>query len=157
RFMKAANLPRDDPGAAKHKSLRKCHSDFGSYLGAAPHAVKVGIYRDVVLDLPEQAWIEDVCVRPVLSADRRSATIQVRVETGGGPAKLDWTLFDPAGREVSRGREGASPAGAEFEIALSEPALWWPRMQGEQKLYTLEVRVPDSERVLDRRRTAFGV
>src|SRR5262249_54785718 len=48
RFMKTANLPPDERGAAKHKSLRKCHSDFGSYLGATPHAVKVGIYRDVV-------------------------------------------------------------------------------------------------------------
>src|SRR3954447_14550778 len=27
RFMKAASLPPDDPAAARHKSLRKCHSD----------------------------------------------------------------------------------------------------------------------------------
>jgi beta-mannosidase len=83
RFMKAAKLPPNDPGVARHKSLRKCHSDFGSYLGATPHAVKVGVYRDVVLDLVEKSWIDDVCIRPVLSADHRSAQIQVRVETGG--------------------------------------------------------------------------
>lgn len=32
------------------------HSDSSSYLGARPHAVKVGVYLDVVLDLPENSW-----------------------------------------------------------------------------------------------------
>jgi len=157
RFMRAARLPPDDPGAPKHKSLRKCHSDFGSYLGASPHAVKVGVYRDVVLDLPEATWIEDVCTRPVLSPGLRSAKIQVRVETGGKPASLDWALLDPAGREVSRGKRDASPAGTEFEIPVDEPKLWWPRMQGEQNVYALEVNLRAGERVLDRRRTTFGI
>ena len=157
RFMRAAKLPPDDPGGAKHRSLRKCQSDFGSYLGAAPHAVKVGVYRDVVLDLPEEAWIEDVCVRPVLSPDFRSAKIQVRVETAGESAALDWALIDPAGREVGRGKKGTTPRGAQFEIAVSEPKLWWPRMYGEQNLYALEVHLRAGECVLDRRRTAFGI
>jgi hypothetical protein len=157
RFMKAAKLPPNDPGAARHKSLRKCHSDFGSYLGATPHAVKVGIYRDVVLDLREKSWIEDVCVRPLLSADHRSAEIQVRVETGGEPARLEWALLDPVGRVVSRGNRDASPTATALEMAVSEPALWWPRMQGEQNLYSLEVRLPDSNRILDRCCTTFGI
>lgn len=157
RFMKAAKLSPSDPAAAKHKSLRKCHSDFGSYLGAAPHAVKVGVYRDVVLDLAQESWIEDAWVRPVLSADRRSAEVEVRVEMGGKSARLEWTLLDPAGRETSRGSRDASPEGAAFSISVSEPALWWPRMQGRQDLYALELRVTESDRVLDCRRTTFGI
>ena len=78
RLQRAARLPPGDPAAAPHKSLRKCHSDFGSYLGATPHAVKVGVYRDVVLDLPEQSWIEDVWVRTDALAD-------YRVGDGAGP------------------------------------------------------------------------
>ena len=43
RYTRAAELPPGDPAAAPHKSLRKCHSDFSSDLGARPHAVKVGV------------------------------------------------------------------------------------------------------------------
>ena len=110
-----------------------------------------------MLDLPEEAWIEDVCVRPVLSPDFRSAKIQVSVETAGESGSLEWTLVDPAGREVSRGKKDASPPGTELEIAVSEPKLWWPRMQGEQNIYALEVNLRAGERVLDRRRTSFGI
>jgi hypothetical protein len=56
RCQRAARLPSGDPEAVPHKSLRKAHSDFGSYLGARPHAVKMGVYLDVVLDLPENSW-----------------------------------------------------------------------------------------------------
>ena len=62
QFMRAAKLPPDDPNSAEHKSLRKSHCDFGAYIGARPHSVKVGIYRDVVLDLPGRVWIEDVSI-----------------------------------------------------------------------------------------------
>ena len=157
RFLRASRLPPDDPKAAPHKSLRKCHSDFSSYLGARPHAVKVGVYRQIVLDLPDQAWLEDVWVRPTLSRDLRSATVQVRVEKGGSPAALSWVLTDPAGRELRRGQTAVSAAAADFTLAVPEPQLWWPRLSGPQPLYTLEVSVVAGERVLDHRRTQFGI
>ncbi|MCX6906117.1 MAG: hypothetical protein NTW03_22085, partial [Verrucomicrobia bacterium] len=157
RFMRQAKLPPEDANSAKHKSLRKCHSDFGSYLGAAPHAVKVGVYRDVALDLPEQAWVEDVCVRPVLARNLRAATVRVLVESGGNKAALDWVLTDPAGRGVGTGRKDTSSGGADFEIPVRTPQLWWPRMHGPQNLYTLEISLRVGGRVLDRRRTAFGI
>jgi beta-mannosidase len=132
RVMRAAKLPPNDPGSAKHKSLRKCHCDFGSYIGAAPHSVKVGVYRDVVLDLPDQAWIEDVCIRPRLSPGLRSANVHVRAETAGDKATLRWVLIDPSGREADSGERAAS-GDAGFEIPVREPQLWWPRMHGKQK------------------------
>lgn len=154
RYQRAARLPPGDPAAAPHASLRKCHSDFSSYLGARPHAVKVGVYRDVVLDLPEQAWIEDVWVRPRLSRNLRAATIDVQVQTGGSAAALRWVLTDPAGGEVRRGESGAS---LPFEVALRDPQLWWPRMAGPQNLYALDVSLLADGRVLDRRQTRFGL
>jgi hypothetical protein len=42
------------------KYLHKAGKDFGAYLGARPHPIKVGIFRDVVLDTPAQAWIGGV-------------------------------------------------------------------------------------------------
>ncbi len=157
RYTRAARLPLGNPDRAPHQSLRKCHSDFGSYLGARPHAVKIGVYRDVVLDLPEQAWIEDVCVRSALSEDFRAADISVRVESGGDPAAIRWVLTDPTGREASRGENDAAGAESPFRLAVLEPKLWWPRMQGPPNLYTLDVRLMAGERVLDQRRTRFGI
>jgi len=156
RFLRAAKLPPNDPGSAKHKSLRKSHCDFGSYIGAAPHSVKVGVYRDVVLDLPDRAWIEDVCIRSKLSPDLRLANVQVRTETAGDKATLRWVLLDPSGRDVNRG-ECAASGDADFEIPVREPQLWWPRMHGKQNLYTLDVSLHAGERVLDQRRTTFGI
>ncbi|MCX6872455.1 MAG: hypothetical protein NTW21_01400 [Verrucomicrobia bacterium] len=157
RYMRAAELPAGDPAAAPHQSLRKCHSDFSSYLGARPHAVKVGVYRDVVLDLPEQSWIEDVRVRSTLSQNFDSAKIDVQVETGGNKVPLRWILHDSAGREVSHGETFPSGTSNPFEIAVDAPQLWWPRMSGPQHLYTLDVCAMAGERVLDRRRTQFGI
>jgi len=157
RFMRAARLPPDDPNSAEHKSLRKSHCDFGSYIGARPHSVKVGIYRDVVLDLPGRVWVEDVCIRPTLSPDHRVASVRIGVETGGDDASLHWMLSDPSGREIASGNESTSSGGAHFEITVREPRLWWPRMHGEQNLYGLEVSLRVGERVLDRRRTTFGI
>ena len=157
RYTRAAKFPPDGPGAIPHKSLRKAHSDFSSYLGARPHAVKVGVYRDVVLDLPEQSWIDDVWARPTLSRNHRSASVQVRVTTRGGPAAVRWALIDPTGQEVRRGESRSSAAEAEFSIAVAEPKLWWPRMFGPQKLYALDVSLMAGERVLDRQRTQFGI
>ena len=157
RYSRATKLPPGDPGAAPHKSLRKAHSDFSSYLGARPHAVKVGVFRDVVLDLPEESWINDVCVRSTLSRSFRSAKLHIRVETAGSGGSLRWALNDPSGREIRTGTQAASTTGREFEISVREPELWWPRMSGPQNLYTLDVSVMEGERVLDRRRTTFGI
>ena len=154
----------------KDECKRKCHGDFSSYLGAAPHFAKVGVYRDVVLDMPDQAWIEDVCVRTPLSPDYRAAKVVVHVETGGAKAELRWTLVDPSGRRLE-GHASVSPSrdapvaassstnAADFEIPVPEPMLklWWPRMSGEQPLYTLEISLGDGGRVLDRRRITFGI
>jgi beta-mannosidase len=157
RYMREGGRKPDETGTAPHKSLRKCYSDFSSYLGARPHAVKVGVYRDVMLDLPEQSWIEDVWVRSTLSRNFRSAKIDVRVATGGSNAALRWILYDPAGREVGRGELRASGGESHFDVAVREPELWWPRMSGPQNLYTLEVSLVAGARVLDQHQTRLGI
>lgn len=153
RYMRAAGLPAGDPAAAPHKSLRKCHSDFSSYLGARPHAVKVGVYRDVVLDMPEQSWIEDVRVRSTLSQNFDSAKIDVQVETGGNKVPLRWILNDSAGREVSHGETFPSGTSNPFEIAVDAPQLWWPRSPKWTCWWSAAAR-PESEPPLARREKA---
>jgi beta-mannosidase len=157
RYTRNARLSTTDPTFPGHMSLRKCHSDFGSYLGATPHAVKVGVYRNVVLDVPERSWIDDVWVRSELSPDFRLATVRVRVETAGDKAPVRWALIDPSGRKIGSGEKSGLSAQTDFEIPTEEPKLWWPRMHGAQNLYTLEISLSNGERVLDQRRTTFGI
>jgi beta-mannosidase len=141
----------------KFKYVRKSHGDFSSYLGAAPNSVKVGIFRDVVLDAPGASWIEDVWVRPELTGDYHRATVRVRVETAGAPASLEWTLLDPSGAEAGRGTAQARGPAADFQIDVRDPKLWWPRTHGTPNLYRLAVRLTGAGGLLDAREMNVGM
>lgn len=155
-YLEAIEQPPEHVGRiGKHTYLRKAADDFNTYLGARPHFVKVGIYRDVVLDVADRAWIESVRVRSELSADHALATLRVEIETGGAPASLVWGLADPSGAEVARGTAGSSEGVVTIE--LDRPRLWWPRTHGAPELYTLGIDLRVGEEVVDSRRERVGV
>jgi hypothetical protein len=141
----------------KHKFLRKCHSDFGSYLGARPDAVKVGVFRDVALDVPGRSWIEDVWVRPELTNNYDRATLHVRVDWRGTPCRLRWSLAVPSGAEVAGGESALGKEAAEFAIEVDRPRLWWPATQGKAELYALHVSLADGSSRLDQQIVRFGI
>ena len=138
QFAEVAGIP-------PYHHVRKCRSDFTSYLGARPHSAKVGVFDDVILDVPNRAWLEDVWVRPTLSEDLSEARIAVAVETGGAAAEVQWRLVDGTGQEVAQGTTGVEgsmgggTARGRFEIVLADPKLWWPRTHGVPHLYVLHV------------------
>jgi hypothetical protein len=141
---------------ATHKYLRKCLTDFGSYLGSRPHAVKTGIYDEVLLDVAEQGWLEDVWVRCQLAPDHQQARLEVQVKTGGaGGEGVRWTLADAEGNPVAQGR--ASGRGGAIAIELPQPQLWWPHTHGTPYLYTLAVRLEGGGEVLDERTVRVGI
>ena len=156
-FVNEVKIPERYEGLARHKFLRKSHGDFSSYLGASPHSVKVGIYRDVVLDIPGPSWIEDVWVRPELSEDFRKAQVHVQVETAGQDASVDWTLTDPAGRKVNSGAARVSSGLFNRAIQVEAPVLWWPRTHGTPNLYELEIILKRGNETLDSRNIRFGI
>ena len=153
RFIREYRPPADAPEMPGYKFLRKCHSDEGSYLGAYPHFAKVGIYRDVVLDVPDTAWIDDVWVRTNLSSDHCSAHIEVRLETCGSPAMTRWELIDPSGNLAASGLADSTS----FTIDVDNPHLWWPRTHGKPSLYQLKVELVSGDRVLDARGMPVGI
>jgi len=154
-------------GVAKMHYLRKCHSDFGSYLGAKPHSAKVGVFRDVWLDMPDKAWIEDVWVRPELSDDFKRATIRVKIETGGAaeavrspsetPPTIGWALSGPAGEKMHADQHPISGNALAVNIELRDPQLWWPRTHGKQPIYRLDVTLSGQDGRLDARTVRFGI
>jgi beta-mannosidase len=140
-------------GIVRHKYLRKSFNDFGSYLGARPHSVKVGVYRDVVLDLPGEAWIEGVCVRTALSDDLCRATVRVLIDTAGAQASAHCTVRGPGGQIVAQG----AAEGNRFVCELADPALWWPRTHGESPLYAVTASLSARGEELDTRTVSFGI
>ena len=157
RFVRQVKRPEHHKGLSKHKYLRKCHSDFGSYLGARPHSAKVGIYSDVYLDIPGRSWIEDVWVRPQLSPDFKRATMRIHIEVGGVVDELNWILKDPSGEEIKRGRARKFGRVLKFQLAVENPKLWWPRTHGPQNLYQFEVTLKNKTARLDSRTVPFGI
>ncbi len=156
RFLNRVEQPPEHRDRiARHKYLRKAANDFTTYLGARPHFVKVGVYRRVLLEVANRAWIEDTRINCELSPDYEHATLRVEAETGGVPASLVWSLEDPAGTEVTRGtvsaREGV------FTIQLDRPRLWWPRTHGTPDLYGLRIDLLLGEEVVDSRRESIGI
>lgn len=141
----------------KHKYLRKSHNDFSSYLGARPHFVKVGVYRDVVLDVPDRAWIEDVHIQCEVSPNLKSAKARVHVEAAGTGASLNWKLTDPSRDEVASGTVDASDDGFDIEMDVSDPELWWPWTHGAPNLYQLQTNLTLDDEELDSRSVSFGI
>jgi len=157
RYLEELAVPEPYQGLPKYKFLRKCHSDFGSYLGARPHSVKIGIFRDVILDIPGTSWLEDVWVRSSLSEDLKQAEVIVESEASGEMAQLEWTLLNPAEERIGRGMVPSSAGRFVFRATVSEPMLWWPWTHGSPHLYRLHLHLIKDNEVVDSRSIAFGI
>ncbi len=160
RFVREVQQPAEHAGKiARHRYLRKGAGDFSSYLGTRPHFAKVGVYRDVLLDLPDPAgWLEDVCVRADLAPDHSTAVLHVLVEamsTSATGAQLSWMLADPDGQAVAQGTADATAGG--FTLTVDQPRLWWPWTHGTPHLYRLDVRLTLDGQQLDRRTRDVGI
>ena len=147
---------KPNPEVGRSKYLRKSSGDFSSYLGARPHAVKVGIYRDVRLDVPAEAWIEDVRVKTEFASGYRTATVKADVITGGRAASLRWALKDPGGRQIGAG-ESKPALEHHFAFQVSDPRLWWPWTHGDPALYALTVDAASGKDAVDTRTVRIGL
>jgi hypothetical protein len=158
KFMEEAKASSGGLLAA-HKGLRKCHSDFSSYLGARPHSIKVGVFRDVAIDVPDSAWLEDVRIQSELSADYEHAEVSVQVAVGGQPARLQWAVLGPEGEDVQGGQSvpGGDGAAHELSFRVDSLRLWWPWTHGKPHLYRLKLRLSLGDRIVDEKEIPFGI
>ena len=143
-----------DAESPSRKFIRKCDTDFKSYMGARPHFMKVGIFDNVSLDLLPDLYFRDVQVQSLLSADYSSAEIQVDAgfqDTDG--RSIRYTVCDPDRVEVLRGKA----SGGSFSFSMEDPQLWYPMNYGEQPIYTLELELNERRKLLDRTSVQFGI
>lgn len=158
RAIEAIQQPAAQVGVvAKHKYLRKSLQDLASYLGVRPHLAKIGVFDDVMLDLPDIARLDDVWVQVDLAPGHERATLWVQVETQGTGTEsaLHWSLIDPMGAIVARGH--GDPIQGSFEVKVRAPLLWWPHTHGRPNLYALTVELEQDGVACDRREVTVGI
>ena len=124
----------------------------------------LGIWQDLRLEASGDARIEWLQAQTELIGDQRGAAVKVTLEIDSLRAVDGLALIRIDGQGEARETEHLAALrpgenSVELEIALDEPALWWPNGQGDQPLYSLEARLLDAEsgELLDRRSTRFAV
>ncbi|MBT7065960.1 MAG: hypothetical protein HN919_06640 [Verrucomicrobia bacterium] len=164
QFIRDNPLPPEWEGKfAANRLLRKPNPEFGSFLGAAPPFVKVGIYGDVILESVDEMEIEHVDVSTQLSESFGSATIQITVDGDGfvEAAKLRVEIASPAGsvlvqEEVTPEHQAQGWQGV-CELRIDDPELWWPRGYGGQPLYEVTTSLISGKACIDSDRKSIGI
>ncbi len=142
------------PGVPAHRLLRKPEVDWSPRLGGLPNLVRLGIQRDVALDLCARAWIDEVSVQVDLDPAHRHATVHVQAEVSRRQAWLHWSLADPNGAIVAR---GDSEAWRPVAIRVERPALWWPHTLGQPHLYALSLQLTSEGEPCEERHLWVGI
>jgi beta-mannosidase len=126
-----------------------------------PRMVHLGIWQGVELQSAGPLRIEDVLVRPVLSADHTTAQVTVTVElSGDAGGQVEVSVYPEADpgkvqRQTSLLSSGQSRLQAVFHI--EQPEVWWPNGSGNQPLYRADLRVANKGDVSDEREVTFGI
>ena len=121
--------------------LRKAHCMFGWDWG--PRLPDAGIWRNIALLGVDKARIDSVMITQ--THEEGMVTLHIHTDVLRlSPVALDVavTITAPDGSRFTE-------SGEVCEIAIKNPALWWPNGFGEQPLYTVNVALSSAEGTLD--------
>lgn len=133
-----------------------------------PRMVHLGIWQDVYLRATGPARLDDVWVRPRLSADLKSAQIEISASAdllNGVETVYDVIVRAPGGEALYE-RSDLVPAGGstglQCQFDIQQPDLWWPNGSGpagqiSRPLYEAEVGLKVDGQLSDSRRVTFGI
>jgi beta-mannosidase len=125
--------------------LRKPAHQFG--WDWTPRLVNVGITGSVRLELGNQPRFEQITADVELAPDHSRATIRLRARLTTKAARQYRVAARVHGEKAAS--QSALPKGSmecEVVLELPKPELWWPRGQGSQRLYTVEVTLSEGTR-----------
>lgn len=152
--------------------IRKAHSMFGWDWG--PQLPDMGIWRNIGLEYRHTAELSDVLisqnhedgsVRLLAAADVTlltapdAALLTAASDAGMPAAEILISLESPDGEMIGEKQMSVSKSGkisVEFDIAL--PRLWWPNGLGEHPLYTVHVKLCDTNgQLLEKKQLRIGL
>ena len=104
-----------------------------------------GIYKPIYLVAYDTARISDVRIAQDLK-DKDSAKLSVEVaadKIGSDELKLE-AVVEFEGNEINHTSAAYSKDSATVSLEVPNPQIWWPNGMGQQPLYTVKVRLLDS-------------
>ena len=127
--------------------------------------VPLGIWQSVHLLVTDEAWIEDMWIRPRVAGDKAHVEVRTILRQAASASdewSLQWRVDDPDGNLVAQGREAVALGEAASSeqvrtIEIPQPRLWYPNGMGEQPLYRLQMRLARGEQTSDERQINFGI
>ena len=113
-----------------------------------PRLIPVGIWEDTYIEVCPPSYIEKACVDYSLSQDLSAAELMF-TSAIKGVGEVEFTLYDPCGKEILRARSDETPI-------LSSPKLWWCNGYGQPNLYHWEAVMSYDGNVLDKKTGVIG-
>jgi beta-mannosidase len=110
-----------------------------------PRLINVGITGNVIFHWADKLRLDQTSVYSLLDDDLKRATVTVRpfIENvkAGTIIRVEANIKEAniSIKKEFAGKEGLEVYPVEFEI--NNPKLWWPHGQGEQNLYSIDIRV----------------
>ncbi len=132
----------DDTILTKRMWLRKPQSSFG--WDWSPRLLNVGIYKQVYLEWEEDVRLDQLVLHAELNDDCTLGKIKLRQYAEVVNKQEGELIVSIAESEESYTFPVTLEKGAqclEQEITVRAPKLWWPADQGEQQLYTIQVKL----------------
>ncbi len=135
--------------------LRKAPCQFGWDWG--PQLPPIGVWKDIRLEAFDSARLSEVHLRQI-HADG-AVTVEARLEvenwTPGLLALLQVTA--PDGKVSTVSQDLVSDNGNRLTLQVENPQLWWPNGYGDQPLYQVQVKLNQSEALLDEKEYQLGL
>ncbi len=145
-------------GDASRVYVRKAQYHYGWDFG--PTLLSAGPWRPVRLQFAAPR-LQEVHAPAVVAADLQSATIDLKaVVSAAGESGLQVAvqLLDPQGRPVAANTQAVPADGVvHCAIPVAAPMLWWPRIYGEQPLYSLRVALQRGQTACDEQTLRLGL
>ena len=138
-----------------YNHIRKAHSMFGWDWG--PQMPDGGIWRDLYLDIYEDAYIDNVWFKVI--DIKNSAFINVSVsnviKNNNNKLNLEVKLLD--NDLVIYTNEIKCKDNNQFDFEVKNPKLWYPYGYGEQPLYDLVVSLKKGSKIIYKKEEAVGI
>jgi beta-mannosidase len=156
--------PHEQPQVGRTSRVHTHKSRMPYWWDFCPRLVHQGIWDEVALNITGAVRLEDVWVRPELSAGLEHADVSVTSAlSAAAPALVDLevALLDGAQVVAATGERRQLEPGTTSVTAVlpvERPRLWWPNGLGDQPLHQARVRVvAEGGELLDERGVHFGV
>jgi len=152
--------PESEPQMGRTSRVRHHKSRMTYGWDFSPRMVHQGLWRSVRVDVAGPARILDAWARPRLSADLRTAEVEITVALDAADPqtlRLEAELYGAtSGRVESKVAVPAGPTEAVLRLEVRNPALWWPNGSGDPIVHWVVVRCTGDDGLLDEASVPLG-